>query len=193
MFGRKNDAPLPTVDPAAQQEVRPGSKGRPTPKRREQEAARRKPLVPTDRKAAAKADRESAKERRLAQREALARGDEKALPARDRGPVKKFLRNTVDSRWNVGEILLPLMLVMLVLIFIKVPAVQALALIFVWVIVVVGILDAVLLWRRTRKALLDKFGETPRGAASYTIMRSFQMRMSRVPKPQVARGDKSWR
>ena len=60
--------------------------------------------------------------------------------------------------------------------------------------VIAGILDAVLMWRRTKKAIVEKFGqEPPKGSASYAIMRSFQMRISRVPRPQVARGDKDWK
>ena len=46
----------------------------------------------------------------------------------------------------------------------------------------------------TAKAIVEKFGqEPPKGSASYAIMRSFQMRISRVPRPQVARGDKDWK
>ena len=196
MFRRHKDNDKTPVDPEPEVTERPGAKNRPTPKRRDQEAARRKPLVPTDRKAAQKASREAAREERVRKREAMNRGDESALPVRDRGPVKRFIRNTVDSRWNVGEILLPLMLLVLVMIIVggSVPVLQGVAMIAVWGIVIIGIVDAYLLWRRTKKAIVEKFGEEPpRGSASYTIMRSFQMRMSRMPKPQVARGDKSWK
>lgn len=199
MLGRKKNPPVPDETPAATAEsssssTQPGKKGRPTPKRRESEAARRKPLVPDDRQAAKRASKDDARKARLAQREALARGDESALPARDRGPIKRYIRNTVDSRLSVGEILLPLMLIVLVLMFVRVQAVVFFAMILVWAIVVAGILDAVLMWRRTKRAIVEKFGEEPpRGSASYAIMRSFQMRVSRVPKPQVKRGDKSWK
>ncbi|KNX39261.1 DUF3043 domain-containing protein [Luteipulveratus halotolerans] len=196
MFRRQKDNDKTPVDPEPEVTERPGAKNRPTPKRRDQEAARRKPLVPTDRKAAQKASREAAREERVRKREAMNRGDESALPVRDRGPVKRYIRNTVDSRWNVGEILLPLMLLVLVMIIIggSVPVLQGVAMIAVWGIVLIGIVDAYLLWRRTKKAIVAKFGEEPpRGSASYTVMRSFQMRMSRMPKPQVSRGDTSWK
>ncbi|WP_236022274.1 MULTISPECIES: DUF3043 domain-containing protein [Barrientosiimonas] len=198
MLGRKKNQ-TPATDPAPTEEAvtEPGQpgKGRPTPKRREQEAARRKPLVPADREAAKKQSKEQARASRLAQREAMNRGDESALPPRDRGPIKKFIRNSVDSRLSVGEILLPLMLIVLVLMFVRLgAAVQLAAMILVWGIVIAGILDAVLMWRRTKKAIVEKFGqEPPKGSASYAIMRSFQMRISRVPRPQVARGDKDWK
>ncbi|WP_245553621.1 DUF3043 domain-containing protein [Demetria terragena] len=198
MLGWKKNTSEPDVNSVTPESVtsptQPGKKGRPTPKRRESEAARRRPLVPDDRQAAKKANREEARKARMTQREAMARGDEKALPARDRGPIKRFIRNTVDSRLSIGEILLPLMLIVLVLMFIRVQAVVFFAMILVWGIVIAGILDAVLMWRRTKKAIIEKFGEEPpRGSASYAVMRSFQMRISRMPKPQVKRGDKSWK
>lgn len=198
MLGRKKNPPETDETSATSEPVaastQPGKKGRPTPKRRESEAARRKPLVPDDRQAAKRASKDEARKARLAQREALARGDESALPARDRGPIKRYIRNAVDSRLSVGEILLPLMLIVLVLMFVRVQAVVFFAMILVWGIVLAGILDAVLMWRRTKRAIIEKFGEEPpRGSAAYAIMRSFQMRVSRVPKPQVKRGDKSWK
>ncbi|YAL84434.1 DUF3043 domain-containing protein [Dermacoccaceae bacterium W4C1] len=202
MLGRKKTSPLtesdidvaPSIEESDAAPGRPAKKGRPTPTRRESEASRRKPLVPADRQAAKKADKEAARAKRVQQREALARGDESALPPRDRGPIKKYLRNTVDSRLSIGEILLPLMLVMLVLMFIRLPALQMLALFGVWIIVLLGILDAVLLWRRTKREVVAKFGqEPPKGSASYLVMRAFQMRMSRLPKATVKRGDKSWK
>jgi len=51
---------------------RPGAKNRPTPKRRDQEAARKQPLVVTDRKAAKDRDKDK-------RREALARQDRKSV------------------------------------------------------------------------------------------------------------------
>ena len=57
VLGRKKAAePAVTVQDRVE---RAGAKNRPTPSRREQEAARKRPLVPTDRKAAAKSAREA--------------------------------------------------------------------------------------------------------------------------------------
>ena len=42
-------------------------------------------------------------------------GDEKFLPARDQGPVRRFIRDWVDSRISVAEFLLPLLLVILLM------------------------------------------------------------------------------
>ncbi|NHN55969.1 DUF3043 domain-containing protein [Calidifontibacter sp. DB0510] len=193
MFGRsKNDAP-PATEAVEVNEVatKPGGKGRPTPKRKDAQAARRVPIVPTDREAAKKAAREQARAQRIKQREDMAKGIESALPPRDRGPVKRFIRDSVDARWNIGEILMPLMLVVLAMSIVPNRMIQSFALLFVWLIIMIGVIDSVLLWRRLKKRITAKFGEEPpKGSAAYTVMRAFQMRMARMPKPQVKRGTK---
>lgn len=166
-------------------------KGKPTPKRKEAEAALRRPLVPEDRKAAQRAAREQAREERARVRTAQLSGDESALPPKDRGPVKRYIRDMVDSRLNVGEIILPLMLVVLVLTFLPIRVAQFGGLLVVWVILLAAVIDTWLLWRRVKKRVTEKFGAPPpKGSASYTVMRSFQMRISRIPRPQVKRGAK---
>jgi len=58
----------------------------------------------------------------------------------------------------------------------------------VYGLVVVGVLDTFLMWRRTKANVVAKFGEAaPRGSAMYAVMRAFQMRRSRLPRPQVER------
>ena len=47
--------------------------------------------------------------------QALRAGDERHLPARDRGPVKKYARDLVDARRSVAEFFLPLALLIFVL------------------------------------------------------------------------------
>ena len=98
MFGRKKGkAPQEAaVEPEEekQHEVPENSKftpkkGRPTPSRKEQVAARRRPIVGADRGAAKTADREAAAELRARQREAMRTGDEKYLPIVDKGPQRR--------------------------------------------------------------------------------------------------------
>jgi len=89
-------------------------KGRPTPKRKEAEAARKiSTLAPASTKAERKRAKEAAKASRVAQRAAFLRGDESALPLRDKGPVKKFVRNYVDARRSIGEYFLPVIFIVL--------------------------------------------------------------------------------
>jgi len=79
-------------------------KGRPTPKRKESEKERVfKRLAPAATKEAKKIQKKQSRLARHAQREAYMRGEESALPPRDRGPVRKFVRDYVDARRSVGE------------------------------------------------------------------------------------------
>ena len=197
MFGRKK-TPENGTPSAITYADRPGAKNRPTPSRREQEAARKRPLVPTDRKAAAGQSRDANRVTRAKQRAAMLSGDESALPPRDKGPVKRYIRDAVDARWNVGEFMLPVMIVVLALTFAPalLPSIASwttlLVFALVYGLVAAGALDAFLMWRRTKAKIVAKFGDAPpRGSAMYAVMRAFQMRRSRLPRPQVARGVKS--
>ena len=111
VFGRKKK------DESARDQLvhpeRPGAKNRPTPKRSAQEAANKRPLVVTDRKAAAAADRARRREAMALQRQAMATGDDRHLPARDKGPVRRYVRDYLDSRLMLGEFMLPVMIVVL--------------------------------------------------------------------------------
>jgi len=188
LFMAKPASPQPVENEDA---TVPPTKGQPTPKRKEQEAARKRPLVPTDRKAAAKSGREAGRLARLKQREAMMTGDEAHLPLRDKGPAKRFIRDYVDARWNVGEFMLPVMVLVLALTFLGSRFAWAMLLVFILVygLILVGVLDAWLMWRRIRKQLVARFGEEPpRGSAWYAATRAFQMRRSRMPRAQVARG-----
>jgi Protein of unknown function (DUF3043). len=150
--------------------------------------------VPKDRKAAAGKSRDASRSARAKQRAALMSGDESALPARDKGPVKRYIRDAVDARWNIGEFMLPIMFLVLALTFVQ-PIFKSAAswtnlLIFalVYGLVIAGALDAFLMWRRIKAKIVAKFGEAPpRGSAMYAVMRAFQMRRSRLPRPQVDR------
>ncbi|CAM5682387.1 DUF3043 domain-containing protein [Streptomyces griseorubiginosus] len=167
-------------------------KGRPTPKRSEAQSQRRSVAnTPTSRKEASKRQRD---ERRAAldrQRQALAGGDERYLPARDKGPVRKFARDFIDSRFNVAEFFLPMAVVILVLSMVRVGALQSIALLLWLVVIVLIVLDAIVNGVRLRKQLIERFPDhNRRGAVGYALMRSLQMRRLRLPKPQVKRGER---
>ena len=68
---------------------RASSKGRPTPKRKDATIKPGASLAPAKTRAERKAQREELRAARVAQRNAFMRGDEAALPARDRGPVRR--------------------------------------------------------------------------------------------------------
>ena len=132
-------------------------------------------------------------------RERMMAGDERYLAVRDRGPVRRFLRDGVDSRWNLGEFVLPVMLVVLVLSWVgtslqsRNPSLYTFIFSLTYLIIVVSALDAFLMTRRLRRQVTEKFGPDAwvRGSGMYAAMRAFQIRRTRVPKPQVPRGQRS--
>ncbi|WP_436958241.1 DUF3043 domain-containing protein [Streptomyces sp. SudanB182_2057] len=167
-------------------------KGRPTPKRSEARTQRRSVAhTPTNRKEAAKRQREERRQALERQRQALANGDERYLPARDKGPVRRFARDWVDSRFNVAEFFLPLAVIILVLSVVRVGAIQSLALLLWLIVIVLIVLDAAVSGFRLKKRLAERFpDENTRGAVAYALMRSLQMRRLRLPKPRVKRGER---
>lgn len=167
-------------------------KGRPTPRRKEAEARRvRRSLAPATTREAMKEQRAEAKKLRAAQREAWIRGDEKALPLRDRGPAKRLARDMVDGRRNVAENLLPLVFIVLLLSVIQIPYVQILATLLLYVAMLAGIFDTIYLVRRVKKAVSQQYPNEPlKGMSSYVALRASQLRRLRIPRPQVERGKK---
>jgi len=167
-------------------------KGRPTPKRSEAEANRRtRVVVPKDRKEASKQNRERMRSERERQRTALLEGDERYLPARDKGPVRRFARDYVDSRWSLAEFFLPYAVVVLILSVVRVPALQLLSTMLFLAFFVLVVLDFVRLGFGLRKALAERFpDQNTRGTVAYSLMRILQMRRLRLPKPQVKRGER---
>ena len=104
------------TQPARLEHKGPGAKGRPTPTRKEAEAAaRERAKAGMDKKAAQKLLRERRAESNAKMRAGMRSGDERYLPARDQGPVKRFVRDYVDARLSIAEFLLPLLLVIMVL------------------------------------------------------------------------------
>ncbi|MFJ8161261.1 DUF3043 domain-containing protein [Streptomyces sp. NPDC096136] len=167
-------------------------KGRPTPKRAVAQSQRRAVVASTgNRKEDARRARERRREEMARQREALANGDERYLPVRDKGPVRRFVRDFVDSRFSVAELFLPLAVIILVLTMIRVPSIQNIALLLWLGVIVLIVLDSIGLVFRLRKALNERFPNEPRrGAIAYGLMRTLQMRRLRLPKPQVKRGER---
>ncbi|MEU5085951.1 DUF3043 domain-containing protein [Streptomyces sp. NPDC021356] len=167
-------------------------KGRPTPKRSEAQSQRRSVAqTPTNRKEAAKRQREDRRVQMERQRQALASGDERYLPARDKGPVRKFARDFIDSRFNIAEWFLPMAVVILVLSMVRVGYLQNIALLLWLVVIVLIVLDSLASGLRLKKRLAERFPDQSRkGAVAYGLMRSLQMRRLRLPKPQVKRGER---
>lgn len=177
------------IESAEETANRLAGKGAPTPTRKEREAANKRPLVPSDRKVATKESRAKSQEARDRARAGMAAGDERYLTARDRGPQRRFVRDYVDARFNVGEFMIPLMLLVIVLTFTPAPAIQTYGIFVLWLFVLVAVIDCFLLGLRIQKKLAAKYGEgkVEKGVRWYAAMRAIQLRIMRLPKPQVKR------
>ncbi|WP_167102113.1 DUF3043 domain-containing protein [Mycobacterium sp. DL592] len=210
LLGRKNDdgdAPEaePTVveDPAARTTA---PKGRPTPKRSQSEK-RRGPVAPAPmttaearkrrkemRATLTKEERKAEKLQRRAamndRRERMMAGDEDYLLPRDKGPVRRYVRDIVDSRRNVLGLFMPAALFM-IFVMLALPKVQLFISPAMLVLMAIMGLDAVLLGRKVNKAVAAKFPDNTEGAfklGMYAAGRASQMRRMRAPKPRVERG-----
>jgi hypothetical protein len=177
---------------------RPGTKGRPTPKRRDAEGRRRGPAPPpprTQRESMrlAKQNRASRAERKRTRQERYAKmqaGDDKALPARDRGPVKAHVRDLVDSRRHLMGLFMPMALVAFVTVALPLEVRNIVNLVTLAVILAMAI-EGVLLGRGIAKQARERFPkEDIRGPSIgwYAFSRAFQLRRLRVPKPRVKVG-----
>ncbi|RIX27674.1 DUF3043 domain-containing protein [Amnibacterium setariae] len=178
-----------TVEQPPEQDLFAGGKGRATPSRREREAANRRPIVVADRKAARRASRGREAEARERARVGMANGEERYLPARDKGPQRRFARDFVDSQWTVGEFLIPVF-VLFFIATILVPTASWLFLPlygYLALTIVDGLIRAAMIRRRLARKLGGS-GNVERGLNFYVIMRAAQFRGLRVPKPLVKRG-----
>jgi DUF3043 family protein len=189
------DAPAegtPGASAADQADRAPASltagKGRPTPKRSEAER-RRRYNAPGDRKEALRQSRTKDRSTRARKADAMRRGEEWALPAKDKGPVRALARDYVDSRRRVSEFYMYGLVVLLFLLFLHSPVVQTLLPALLIVMVVVMIVEGYLVGRKITAMAGERFpGESTRGVKIYSAMRALQIRQLRFPKPRVKPG-----
>jgi Protein of unknown function (DUF3043) len=191
---RRTKSETATTVPAEPQ-GKPGGKGRPTPTRREAEAARKAALKkPRNRKEAAAYRREKMRSERAKMQQAMQTGDDRYLPAADKGPVRRFARDYVDARYSVMEFALPILLLVSLIGVVFSRQFLWLAglvnLLFLAMILLIA-LDWFLLSSGLRKAVAAKFGaDSTKGIGFYAVRRTMQMRRWRLPKPMVKRGEK---
>jgi hypothetical protein len=166
-------------------------KGRPTPKRSDAERRRRQPYTaPKDRKEASRVSRDRQRADRARRMEAVRRGEEWALPPRDRGPGKALARDYVDSKRRVSEYYMYGLLVLLVLLFVPSMIVKSIVPLLVLAAVLVMAIEGIYLGRKVKSLAAKRLpGESTRGLSLYAAMRALQIRRLRVPKPRVKPGD----
>jgi hypothetical protein len=159
--------------------VKANGKGTATPKRSQQVARNARPLVPTDRKQAKRESREQLAAQREEQRRGFERGDERFLPARDRGPVKRYVRDYVDARLSVAMLMIPAMIVVIILTFFESVDVRVIANIVLFAFIGVAILDCLLLSFLLRRRITAKFGP---GQPTPFVMPKPQTRLFQFPE-----------
>lgn len=176
-------------------------KGKPTPKRKDA-ATRKQSLAPIVSREEKKRSRLENKKLRAASHAAYMRGDESAMPARDRGPARRYVRDFVDSRRSVGEYFMPVIFIVLILTMLPsnkktadglpvIPTTQYVAIGIMWTLLAIAVIDGYFLSRRIKKNVAAKFPDASlKGLGMYGWLRSTQMRRMRVPRPQKKAGDK---
>jgi hypothetical protein len=166
-------------------------KAGPTPKRSEAQTSRRGPYqAPADRKAALQQSRQRDRGDRSKRAEALQRGEEWALPAKDRGPVRALARDVVDSRRGLSEYYLIAVIPIFVLLFLPYANLKLGADVLVLAVLAVVTLEGFLTGKRVQRLAQERYpGTSTRGVRLYAAMRNTQMRRLRMPKPRLKPGD----
>lgn len=185
-------APEPVVPESNSKKVTPG-KGRPTPKRKEAQRRRVVEPPPKDNKEARRRMREKMRAERAEQTAGARRGDERYLLPRDRGPVRKLVRDLVDARRNVGPYFFAGLLVVVVTsLQVMPPAVKLGGSVLWFGMLLLMTLDAFLIARLIKRAVRERFPDSKERMPAlyfYGILRSMSFRKIRNPKPQVKIGD----
>jgi hypothetical protein len=173
--------------------IRASGKGRPTPKRAEAQGRRQgpPPPPPTTRKEAYRRMRAKQAEQRPASRRAAAQGDDSFLPARDRGPVRKYVRDLVDARRSVGSFFIAIAGLALIGTFVPNLEVRYYVNVALMGFLLLLVVDSVVLGRQIKRKVAARFpdgSQKTKGAVWYGITRSTMIRKWRFPKPAVPVG-----
>ena len=191
--------------------VQTPGKGRPTPSRREAQGRKRGPVAPApmtraeartrrkelknsmskeERKAASAERRTQANERR----ELMMQGDDRYLPIRDKGPVKAYVRDLVDSKRHVSTMFIPLAVAVMVFMFVTVnmPQLAGIPMLLLLAMVIIMGVEGVLTGRRINNRVRERWPDTTETGFRlgwYAFMRTTQLRRMRIPRPRVKPGD----
>jgi len=153
--------------------------------------ARRKSLAgPKPSREERRAERAASRARVNDRREHMLSGDEAYLMARDQGPVRRYVRDVVDSRRNLLGLFTPLTLALLVPMFAG-PRLQLYVSPAMLVLMLVLSVDGLILARKVSKLVDAKFPDNTESRwklGLYAASRATQIRRMRTPRPQVERG-----
>ena len=185
MFRRKSAEAAPP-----EQSAKVGGKGRPTPTRKEAEAAARaRAKVPRTRKEMAARQRSARTETSREVRKAMKSGDERYLMTRDKGPVRRFVRDYVDSRFSFVELMIPILIVTMILGYSGNARLATIGNTLLFGMLLLVVVDMLMLRYRVRREVGRRFPDAPhKGLTYYAVTRSLQMKFMRMPKAKVKIG-----
>jgi len=190
---RRKSAPADSPAETAITDLRSGGKGRPTPTRKEAEAAakaRAKASAKGDRRSGLSGDRAARAQSMERMRTALKTGDERYLPARDKGPMRRFVRDFVDSKITFAEWALPVVVVVLGTSFVSSTSVARSISNFTTIFILIVAINLVVLSFQMRRQLAQRFpGQRTKGLTWYLFARALQLRWIRQPRPQRRIGE----
>ncbi|SES85914.1 Protein of unknown function [Nonomuraea wenchangensis] len=153
--------------------------------------------APKDRKEAYRQMRAKQAAERDRARKGMLAGEERYLPARDKGPARKFARDWVDSRRLPSQYFLPFSLLILLATWVPwPPEIRATVLNIViavgWPIMMIGVVvtGVYVAWKVKREVASKLPDESVKGVGFYAAMRALQIRKLRFPPPTVAPGGK---
>ena len=122
-------------------------------------------------------------------RQAMKTGDERYFMPRDKGPVRRFIRDFVDVRFSFVELMIPVMILVLVLGWTGRANLMQIGNTILLGMLLLVVVDLVLLRFRLRRELAQRFPEEPtKGTTYYAVTRAMQMKFMRLPKSQVRIG-----
>lgn len=187
LFRRNKPDTTSSADPS---KLKPDGKGRPTPSRKEAEAAARaRAKVPRTRKELARAQRDTRAESSTNVRAAMKAGDERYYLPRDQGPMRRFVRDFVDSRFSFIELMIPLLIVTMVLGYSGNARLAGIGNTVLFGTLLLVVLDMVMLRIRLKRQVSKRFpGESTKGLVYYATIRALQMKFMRLPKSKVKIG-----
>ncbi|HTU74735.1 MAG TPA: DUF3043 domain-containing protein [Trebonia sp.] len=193
--------------PAKDRPAAEAGKGRPTPKRSEAERNRYQSIT-GGRTAGARAggsatparpltkeekarQRDRGREDRAHRMDAMKRGEDWALGARDKGPAKRLARDYVDTHRRPSEYYMYVLVLLLVALLSHNKALNSYTSYLVVALVVIIIVDGYFIRRALARLVAERLpGESARGLTMYAVFRALQIRRMRMPAPRLKPGDK---
>jgi hypothetical protein len=136
-----------------------------------------------------RAERAASRARMTERRERMMAGEEAYLLPRDQGPIRRYVRDIVDSRRNVLGLFMPSALALMSIMF--VPQLQLYVSPAMLILMALMGIDGLVLGRKVGRMVDEKFPtntESHWKLGLYAASRASQLRRTRTPRPQVKRG-----